>query len=118
MGTKLVLRRVGVFSSLKIGCVLGGVLFAIIGCFVLLLPGLLGGGGAFIAALSEETGVDPGTLGAGIGVLGFIVIAYVVGVLVYSVMTGLVMALYALLYNIVARMAGGLEIELEEGREF
>lgn len=118
MGTRLVLRRVGVLSSLKVGCVLGGLLFAVIGCFILLLPGLIGGGGTLVAALTKETGINPETLGAGVGVFGILAVTYVVGVLAYSVITGISLALYALIYNIVAKLAGGLEVELEEERGF
>ncbi|MDQ7030762.1 MAG: DUF3566 domain-containing protein, partial [Ardenticatenia bacterium] len=106
-------RRVGVLSSMKLGCALGGLIFALFGCFFLLVPGLLGGGGAFMGAI-QETGMDPEIFGAGAGVIGFLVVMYVVGVLFYAVVTGIVMAIYAFTYNVVAGLVGGVEVELEE----
>jgi len=108
-----IIRRVGVVSSMKLGCAVGGLLFAVFGCFTLLLPGLLGGGSLFMGAF-EETGMSPDAFGAGAGMLVFLVVLYVLGVAFYAVFTGLVMALYAFFYNVVARMVGGVEVELEE----
>lgn len=98
-------RRVGVGSSFKIGMVLSALIFAVIGLFAVLLPGLLGA--SMFAAFGGQDAP-----GAGGGTLVVSVIVYIVGIIGYAVFGGLFGALYAWLYNVVAGWVGGIEIEL------
>ncbi len=86
-----VLKRVGVVSAAKIS----GVLAAIFGLILGIVCAFIGGG-------LGSLGVVPGWL---VNLIGFPIIYGLVGVI-----GG---ALYAALYNLVAGLVGGLEIELE-----
>ncbi|PKO22777.1 MAG: hypothetical protein CVU38_07640 [Chloroflexi bacterium HGW-Chloroflexi-1] len=77
------LRRIAVGSAFKVGAALSALLFAVLGFFVVLLPGIFGA--SILGALLR----DQGGGGAGIG-----------------------FAIEAWLYNIVAGWIGGLEVEL------
>ena len=100
------IRRVSLGSAIKVGAMLYVLLFLVIGFFAILLPGLLGA--SFLGALMGD---QEGGLMFGAGAL-VSVIAYVAGLLFAAIGGGLVGFLNALLYNIVAALVGGLEVEL------
>ena len=97
-GTYL-LKRIGIGSAFKIGAVLGFVLSAI----VLLPLGLL-------MALGVVNADDSSVAVAG---ATFGVVTMLCGPLVYAFIYGVLAALNAAIFNIIARVAGGLEIRLE-----
>ncbi len=100
------IRRVSLGSAAKVGAMIYVLLFLIVGFFAILLPGLLGA--SFLGAL---IGDQEGGLMLGAGAL-ISVIAYVVGLLIAAIGGGIAGFLNALLYNIVAALVGGLEVEL------
>lgn len=97
------LRRVGVGSAFKVGAYLSGLVFAVFGFFIILLPSLFGAG-----LLGDLLG-SRGAFGAGFlaGLIG-----YVVGIVLYALLGGIVAAIYAWLFNIAAGRAGGLEVDI------
>jgi hypothetical protein len=100
------LRRITVGSAFKVGAALSALLFAVLGFFVVLLPGIFGAG--ILGALLGDQG------GGGAFGLGFIgsLIAYVLGIVIYWIVGGIISAIEAWLYNIVAGWIGGLQIEI------
>ncbi len=99
-------RRISLGSAFKVGAVLCALLFLVFGFFTILLPGLLGA--SLLGALIREQGRG-WTLGFG---ALFSVIAYIIGILASAIGGGITGFLNALLYNIVAGLVGGLEVEL------
>ncbi len=100
------LRRIAVGSAFKVGAALSALLFAVLGFFVVLLPGIFGA--SILGALLRDQG------GGGAFGLGFIgsLIVYVLGIVLYWILGGIGFAIEAWLYNIVAGWIGGLEVEL------
>jgi hypothetical protein len=98
----MVLKRVGIASAAK----LAGALYAAIGLIV----------GTFFALMSlagvslpmEHEGSPPAWIGPVLGVGAIVVLP-----LFYGVMGVLAGAVSAALFNVIARLAGGLEVELE-----
>lgn len=100
------IRRISAGSAFKVGAVIYALLFAIVFGLILLVQLLLGG--LFAAAAgSNDAGTTLG-LFAGFGIIG-----YFIGIIVYGLLGGIGSALAALIYNLVANMIGGLQIELE-----
>jgi hypothetical protein len=99
MNTKIVIRRFGVLSMAKLYGALCALLGLIIGAFISLFAVL---GAAFLPSNSGLSG------GASIlfGVGAIILLPILYGV--FGFLTGLITAA---LYNLLARMMGGLEIE-------
>ena len=93
------IRHIGVGSSFKVGAVLGGILSAI----VMVPMGLL-------MAVGVVSGSDSSVAADGVFV-GLLMM--VCGPLIYAFIYGLGMAISALIYNLVAGIMGGLEVELE-----
>ena len=98
MSGRYLLRRIGVASAFRVGAVLGGVLSGI----VLVPLGLL-------MALGVVNADDSSVVAAG---AAFGLAVMFCGPLVYAVVYGLLMALNALVYNLIARLTGGLEVHL------
>ena len=97
------LSRIGVGSAFKVGFIVGLALSALI-----LVPfGLL-------ALLGVVGGLDEGSMGDALA-LGAVsgVLTMVCGPLVYGLIYGVMSAFSALVYNMVARVVGGLEVDLE-----
>lgn len=104
------IRRIGLLSSFKVGCLVGAGFIAVSGiCFV---PFLFMSSFTMLSSLNSEFGSDLPVAELGGGVVGFVVF-FLVLVVVYGVWTGLTAWFYALLYNLIARLAGGLQVELE-----
>ena len=105
--TKRTIRHIGVWSATKVGAVLTAVVFAIVGIFIVIagLCGLLGS----LGRLGDNDNIGGGVLAAG-GVT-FIFI-YLIALVVYTIVGGIMGALYAWVYNITANLTGGLEIDV------
>jgi len=99
MNTRIVIRRIGVLSYAKISGVLCALMGLIIGAFVSLIA--MAG-----AALGTSMGGHGGILGAVVGVGAIIVLPILYGAIGF--ISGLV---GGALYNLVAGMVGGIEIE-------
>jgi|TARA_B100001971_G_scaffold75972_1_gene70054 hypothetical protein len=95
----VIIRRVGVFSCAKIEAALCAVLGLFVGAMIALLSML------DIAILPNVSG---GILGVMLGA-GAIIMVPLAGS-IYGAIMGV---LWALLYNVAARLAGGIELETE-----
>lgn len=103
-----IIHSVTIGSAFKVSAVLSALLFAILGIFVILLPGLFGA-----SLLSSIMGGSRDSASAfGVGFVTSIVI-YFIGIVVYGVLGGIGGAIDALLYNLVAGIVGGLEIDID-----
>jgi hypothetical protein len=103
----ITIRRVGIGSAFKVSAVLTALFWAIFGLLFLLFPTLLVGQlttGSTSGFSSSQDFADV----AG----GSLILVYFCGIAIYAVIGGLIGALYAFLYNLVAGWVGGLEVEL------
>jgi len=98
-------RRIGLGSAFKVGAVLSGLIFAVVGLPLV----LIGTSSMLTQLLASETG---GSFSGGIGIVAALVI-YILGIFLYAIVGGIGFLIDALIYNIVASIVGGLEIELE-----
>ena len=104
MNGKYTLKHIGVGSAFKMGAAVGGILSAII-----LVPlGLLT---AIGVVGSDDTSLI--AAGATMGQLTMFC-----GPVVYALIYGVLTALNALVFNVIARIVGGLEIHLERSSSF
>ncbi len=102
------IRHISAGSVFKVTFVTYLLVFGLIGLFVIVLPGLLGA--SLLSGLVDDR-YGLGALGGGIvGTLLFYVLLVVVGAFVQ----GLVTAIAALIYNLVAGLVGGVRVELQE----
>ncbi len=99
------IRYIAVGSAFRVGAALYALIFAVIGFFLVLLPGIFGA--SLLGALLEDQG--SGAFGA-----GFIasVLIYAIGIIVSAIGGGIGAAINAWLYNIVAGWVGGLEVNI------
>lgn len=97
------IRRVG---ALSLGKILG-VLYAVAGLLLGLVFSIAGMFGAAIG-MSQQEGPGAALLGLLFGVGAIVILP-----LVYGTMGFIVGLIVAVVYNIVARMAGGIELDLE-----
>ncbi len=100
----MVIRRIGPISAAKIGGVLYAGLGLIIGACVSLVMMALGGA----AAMSDEA---PG--GAMMGMM-FGAGAIIMMPIFYGIIGAVMMLITAALYNLAAKVAGGIEIEVQQ----
>jgi hypothetical protein len=101
------LRSIGVGSAARVGALTSALIFAVLGIFLVVLPGLFGA-----SLMGAAMGDEGGATGFGVGLIGSLVM-YVVLIAVYAIFGGILYALSAWLYNIVAARWGGLEITIE-----
>ncbi len=106
----MIIRRVGVFSAVKVLCLLYMFIGLIAGAFVALLW-------VWGSAGSLSSGDPAGSGGAMGALLGTGVIAIVIFPLVYWVMGAIGGAIMGFFYNIVASMVGGIELEVDGPEE-
>ncbi len=102
------IRSVDPISAGKIGCLWGLILAAVLGCFTIFFPMMLFP--TMMAPFAREQDIAPllggGFLGAILGYITFIVVeGFILAIM------GL---LSALIYNLIARLVGGVVVELEE----
>lgn len=100
----MVVRRLGVWSAAKIA----GALYCALGLIVGLIVALVSLFAAGFAAVSQDEGDLPGWFGPALGIGAVVVLP-----LLYGVIGLLLGAVSAALYNVFARLVGGLEVELE-----
>jgi len=93
------ITRISPGSAFKVGLIVCGLLFAIFG---------------LIALLFTSMGMRALRSFINIGGIGFFrgLLAYIISVILYGVVGGVISALAAAIYNGVARWTGGLEIRL------
>ncbi len=101
--TKVEVRRVGVVSVFKIYLILGLILGIILG--LLLVP--------LLSMAPTSPGAAQPSLPTGLLPLGGLVGGILIGVL-YGILLGIGGAIGALLYNLAAKIVGGLELDLVE----
>jgi hypothetical protein len=100
------IRSIGIGSAFKVGAVTYALMWVILGGLVLLLQLLIGG----ITGLGAGGREGAQVFGM---VAGFGIIGYIIGIVIYAVLGGIFSALAAFIYNLVAGMVGGIEINLE-----
>ena len=101
----MVVRRIGALSLGKVIGILYALLGLIFGAFFALFSLL----GAAIGVANSQSSDAVASLPFGVGSVVFVPI-------VYSILHSVLGLITALLYNLVARMVGGIQIELEETR--
>lgn len=102
------IRSVDPLSAGKVGCLWGLIFAVIVGCFTIFLPGLFLP--TLMAPFAHEQDVVPLIGGGMVSAL----IAYIVFILIEGFLLAIIGLISALLYNLIARLAGGVVIELEE----
>lgn len=103
-----IIRHISAGSVFKVIFVIYALLLAIFGCFAVVLPGLLGS--SLLGGMMDDR-YGLGAIGAGI--IGTL-ISYVVLVVGGSLVPAIVIALSALIYNLVAGWVGGIQVTLQE----
>ncbi len=101
-----VLRRIGPGSALKVGAVLHAIIGLIVGLFASILA-LVGSPLVNSATRCPLLGAHCPLLGRGVGVAAIIIFP-----IVYAIVGGIVSALSALIYNLVAGWVGGIEVDI------
>jgi len=102
----LELKRIDVWSCVKISFLLYGILGLIIGIFYAILLTFLGG--IFNTFGGREFGSFSGVFSGFVGVFTAFFLA-----LFYAVIGSIFTAVFAWLYNVIARAAGGIRLNLE-----
>ncbi len=102
------IRRVGVGSAFKVGALMLLLFWAVFGIIFLVLQGSL------LASMVNSSNFP--ARGAGLG-LGTLCVFYLIGMVIYTIIGGIVGAAYAFFYNLVSGWVGGLELELERGAD-
>lgn len=102
------IRRVSAGSVFKVTFVIYALLLGLFGCVLVVIPGLLSA--SLLGGLVDDR-YGLGALGGGI--VGTLVV-YVLLVIVGAFVQGLVTAIAALIYNLVAGWVGGVQVELQE----
>ncbi len=102
------IRSIDALSAGKVGCLWGLIFAVIFGCFTVFLPGLLFP--PMMAPFARQQDIAP-LVGGGI-VSAFI--GYILFILFEGFLLAIMGLISALLYNLIARLAGGIVIELEK----
>lgn len=114
------IRSISAVSVFKVSCVVYALLFACLGCLGFVLP-MSVAGSMFthdnITALgftSEQATAIMQALGVDNGSYFLTVIGgFAVGLVLVPLISAIVLAIAALLYNIIARIVGGVEVHIE-----
>ncbi len=103
------IKRFGIFSVFKISFVLYFVIFLIFGIIGAVILAF-GPGGAIVPPVYQQFGGLPTGGGATTFAIG--VAATLIGSVIYGVFGGIILAIMALVYNIIASIVGGVKIRL------
>ncbi len=109
------IRSISAGSVFKVSFVIYALLFAIFGCFFLVLPAVLGQtflSQSFVPDIIGN-GQRLGFLSSG-GAIAAVVVAYVVGIFVVALIQGIFAAIAALVYNLVSGLVGGVRVDLSD----
>lgn len=106
---RITIRRISVTSAFKMGLVWSSITFAFFGFLGLLFSGVIASFTLGASLGSDEVGSVLGMFGG-----GFVIqmVLYVVGIIFYGILGGIVTAISAIFYNIVARIGGAIEIDI------
>jgi hypothetical protein len=99
------IKRVDVWSMVKIAFVLGGIFGLLAGILYAMMLTMIGG---FLSQMGGEFGSMPGLT----GVVGIVTIFFMV--LFYAVVSAVVAAIFTWIYNVLARGMGGIKCYLEQ----
>ncbi len=100
------IRHISAGSTFKVFAVIYGLLTAIFGCLFFVLPGLLS------SSLLSTLVRDERSLAIFGGGTVAIVVIYVFAIAAVAILQGIVAAIAALIYNIVAAWVGGIQVDL------
>ncbi len=103
------IRAIDVLAAGKVGCLWGALLTAILGCIGIFLPMLTLP--SLMAAMMPDQADAMATMGGGFVAA---LVAYLGAIFVEAVVVAIIAALGALLYNLIAKSAGGLVVEVED----
>ncbi len=110
------IRRINVWSVVKISFFIYGVFGLIVGIFYAAFLALLTMLGGFLGQMGGEFGVLQGlTGGAAMGIVGAIFLAILMG-LFYAVLGTVATAIFTWIYNLLAKGLGGIKFDLEQER--
>lgn len=101
------IRRIDVWSVVKISFFIYGIFGLLFGLFYAAMLSMLGG---ILGQMSGEFGVLRGLTGA-VGIIGAIFMA-----LFYAVLGSVVTAIFTWIYNLLAKGLGGIRFDLEQER--
>jgi hypothetical protein len=101
------IRRIDVWSVVKISFFIYGIFGLIFGLFYAALLSMLGG---FLSQMGGEFGAFRGLTGA-VGIVGAFFMA-----LFYAVLGAVVTAIFTWIYNLLAKGLGGIRFDLEQER--
>jgi hypothetical protein len=101
-------RHISIVSVFKVSFLIYTLLLAVVGCVVVVLPGLLGA--SLLGALTDDR-YSVGMFSSG---LAGTLVLYVVLVIGFALAQGLISAIAAVFYNLVAGWVGGVEVDLKE----
>ena len=106
---RIMIRRISVGSAFRVGLIWSSVIFAFFGLLGLLFYGVIASFALGTSLGSDEVAGMLGIFGG-----GFIIqiVLYVIGIIFYGVLGGIMTAISAIFYNFVARIGGGLEIDI------
>ncbi len=102
-------RSIDIFSAGKVGCLWGALLTAILGCVGIFLPMLALPG--LLASNAPDQSNMFGFLGGGVVAA---TVAYIGAILGEAIALAIFFAVGALIYNLVAKLAGGVRVEVDE----
>jgi len=107
---RMMVKRIGVLSAAKMYSLVGFGIGLIVGVIYGLIVMMFGA-----AMMMSSTGTSSSGAGAGAGASGFIIgLLIMVGFpILYGAMCFIAGAIGGLIYNVAARIAGGIELELE-----
>lgn len=97
------IRRIDVWSVVKIAFILGGIFGLLAGILYAMMLAMIGG----LLSQMGEFGAMPGLTGA----VGMVTIFFMV--LFYAVVSAVVTAIFTAIYNLLARGMGGVKFHLE-----
>lgn len=106
------IKRVDIASAMKIGALLNALGFTVFGIFFLAMQSFLLSSISTSISSSTSGGSFNSSSLAAAGLVGCL-ITYVLGIVFSAIAGGIIGAVYAFFYNLIANWAGGLRIELD-----